>query len=148
MVVALPTGASSRGQALPCETPRSSGTSHPPTGTFANLLAGPACVDRHPVGAIASAFASTEAADRPTSHRPSSGGRGDALGGTHRFVLARVARALWPLVHRGQPLPTLVQAGDMDTNRTRLARARGSHLFIRLSFVTVTVILDHVAELA
>src|SRR2546429_6399422 len=48
-------------------------------------------------------------------------------------ILARDARALWPLVHARQPLPDLAQRGTLDTHAAGLTGLGGTLPFLRLT---------------
>jgi hypothetical protein len=107
-VVALPTRASSRSQALPCGAPRTSGTFGSTTGWRAYPVARSARTHRHALGAASSAAPSAKAAKGASSSRPSPDRGRDSLGGA-RLPLpgARCQNASGP----GRPWPNVITVG-------------------------------------
>jgi hypothetical protein len=122
MVVALPAGASGWGLALSCGTPGASGPSGVNTAPSAHPTAGSARAHRRPVGAGASAPASTETADGPSGGRSSPDCGGHALGGALGFP--PFANCL-SVSGRGPRCPAAISAG---------AKRASGHAYCKSSF--------------
>jgi hypothetical protein len=142
VVVAFPTRASSGGQALPCGTSCSSSASESPTRAFAHPIRRGVSTFRCAVGEDSSASAKVCVAYEAASCRSSPDRRRHSVGDWHWLLLARGPRTLWPVVHRGRTLLSVVQRGEMDSHLAGLAGAGGSYFLFGLSLLSVTVVLE------
>jgi hypothetical protein len=84
----------------------------------------------------------SETRDWSPCGRSSPDGGGNGSGDANWLFLAGSPRALRPLADGGEPLSALVSGGTVGTHPPALASARGSHHFLRLSWLSVTVVLE------